>query len=963
MRFKSAQEVDVYVKHILSLNTAKSATKMASSSPEVSAALEPSSSSPLASTTGGEREYWPLIARLYLSVQAHEKALKYAQEYLSLHPNNFEVNLLQAMQGSCLAEKESIYRVLGYLERAACLHPDPKGVDKRIAKYCLDCVRDGGRLVAEASVGVELLSKGMYWLKKELPFTGGRYTHESLLLLCELLEALIKIPFSQWKDDGKSVLDGFLVELVDGHAEILTLPLLHLHILKVFMMGSKLQLAWNAILEACMVINSSSTSSINGDHDSLAWFEYVCEQSPLFERKLQKVVDAEDVFFFHDSLCRLSVMQLSNTDDETLIQSRLNDFEKVLELRTRSPSSSLSVADWNSVRMEYLARFHYYMSVWLLKKLKLPLQADSVAKQQISQIVSNLHLALSHPVQSVLDNGDSFMRVALSRNAMLSVLACYNIDWIQNKDVNPMRSGYLTADDDVKSLKFSMHTMDKLVVPSDFISKEILELELADRIVMVDPWNLSQFLWLQMFQISNGGMRVLLRKLFPKIPEYPPYSQLNSASEFALTCGDIETFLIELSLAKHANIISKYRATSNGQVLLLSHPAIWQPTELQKSFWTSCLALYGSPSLPQHSRFVDSVLPKQQLIQYLSEIRGTPLNPTCRMRDFYFMMAYVFYDLTSRHQIDRSVECAQFIRAYKKLEFITSDLMSDESHLFCQIDKSEDNLMDRLFIEIDQEFVGGMDIDALEGRLHQLKSTRYQQYLGNPDISSISIKSPEKAVNNENKIHNENTVANEDSIEQDEPSTIKFEDISMIEERPRFRKDRSSRQFQKLKALKEESIILEKQSPAKSQPQSILKAEAKPHAVKTPFSLDEDDLFNPATADSSSFQHSLMKSDRDSSTTKKQAQKQGDFFSVYEKLKQVSLEETPFGDSTHSSRHGSTTGRSRLSQSGLSPRYFSSTPFDGHQVTGSDEDITPTANPGTGKKRLDRQFELLAKLK
>ncbi|KAJ3141839.1 hypothetical protein HDU90_006188 [Geranomyces variabilis] len=364
--------------------------------------------------------------------------------------------------------------------------------------------------------------------------------------------------------------------------------------------------------------------------------------------------------FERDQQCSTEELQ----DLLTAFEQRLDDTSALLPL----PNAN-DTALWVAMRSEYTATLimlrAMYDSRAISDELHImsdvdncrPLVEEALSKWRLCMTYRELHLDHRLEQQAV-------QRLSLAGHNMLAILLC-----LESHQQSAPKPSTKTKIGDLPLLRVAdlagAHLAQDIKSTLSWIQND--RLFLIDRdYFAASPWNLGRFANAAALYFSTDRLRMLLREIFPDMPESPTRNAGFDSARPTLTIADMEAFILRL-LIRQTWWASAVKMANPREAVFVACIGSWTPSAAQDSFWRTAIATNGKKALRcRHERMLDD----EELSMWISEIRGSPPRDTAdsatvaEKRNLCGRLGLLYADL-AKSQSYREADARRYLEAWK----------------------------------------------------------------------------------------------------------------------------------------------------------------------------------------------------------------------------------------------------------------------------------------------------------
>ncbi|KAJ3171800.1 hypothetical protein HDU87_008268 [Geranomyces variabilis] len=362
--------------------------------------------------------------------------------------------------------------------------------------------------------------------------------------------------------------------------------------------------------------------------------------------------------------------------DEQSSPEELLDLLTAFEQRLDATSSFLPLPDANATALWIAMRSEYTATLIMLRAMydsrvisdELHIMSDvancrplidaALSKWRLCMTYRELHFDHKLKQQAV-------QRLSLAGHNMLAILLCLESD--QQPAHNPLTK---TKIGDLPLLRVSY-------LAGAHLAKDVkssLSWIQNDRLFLIDrdhfaasPWNLGRFANAAALYFSTDRLRMLLREIFPDMPESPTRNAGFDSARPTLTIADMEAFILRL-LIRQTWWSSAVKMANPREAIFVACIGSWTPSAAQDSFWRTAIATNGKKALRcRHERMLDD----EELSMWISEIRGAPPRDAAdpataaEKRNLCGRLGLLYADL-AKSQGYREADARRYLEAWKK---------------------------------------------------------------------------------------------------------------------------------------------------------------------------------------------------------------------------------------------------------------------------------------------------------
>ncbi|KAJ3281496.1 hypothetical protein HK104_011421 [Borealophlyctis nickersoniae] len=358
---------------------------------------------------------------------------------------------------------------------------------------------------------------------------------------------------------------------------------------------------------------------------------------------------------------------LRESVDNDAVDEAIRNLEELVEdsddIMPDPDSECAASLRWCKIRQEYVAQVELLRSLSVFSRMKARYSGLSNFqdnRELVQSAVSSARMCASYRPKEVdaILTARAADRISLAVNLLLSVFSCFVSRWIFPRKPNENVENMFRVHDSGPIDKFSLPSFVN-IRPDIPLKKDLEESLIAvtnvetwgadESALFADAWDLRRVVDVAAWNIQNGKIRALLRKMFPSLPEKP---------QRHFWC-------------------SKEGARATGQVAFLSAIGKWNPSDSQVRFWRTALYKYGRDDaqngehfVAQRHYFAESLLREGHFARAVREIRGFVTGSSDRVqqqRVVFGILGLQYAEIADHHGLDRVYEALHYLTTYKKL--------------------------------------------------------------------------------------------------------------------------------------------------------------------------------------------------------------------------------------------------------------------------------------------------------
>ncbi|KAJ3145967.1 hypothetical protein HDU86_000591 [Geranomyces michiganensis] len=408
--------------------------------------------------------------------------------------------------------------------------------------------------------------------------------------------------------------------------------------------------------------------------DSLIWLNILKARFTDLERGCTSSLRNLDIAELHLWLHAAIIQQIFERD-EHFSPGDLQELLAAFEQRLDATSALLPLPDanattlWVSMRSEYTATLIMLRALYDSRAIanELHIISDITnCRPLIDEALSKWRLCLTYRElhRDYRLNQQAVQRLSMAGHKLLAILLC-------------LESGGLSAVKYAGSAKFGDLPLLRIAdLAGAHLAKDIkssLSWIQNDRLFLIDrdcfatsPWNLGRFATAAALYFSTDRLRMLLREIFPDMPESPTRNVGFDGARPTLTIADMEAFILRL-LIRQTWWASAVKMANPREAVFIACIGSWTPSAAQDGFWRTAIATNGKKTLQcRHERVLDD----EELSMWISEIRGAPPRDVADAatiadkRNLCGRLGLLYADL-AKDQSYREADARRYLEAWK----------------------------------------------------------------------------------------------------------------------------------------------------------------------------------------------------------------------------------------------------------------------------------------------------------